>query len=195
MFVKGSLSSRVTRAGLKRALAEDLPVGLFMIAHEEGVSDPHRWRAQGAARPTDGLGQRFAVRARRLEVQDLFALGDHDALGLRGELKRLFSAELLLVRDDKLGLRDVSGSQELLGSLARRSALTVIVPIDARHGGTSCVARSLDQAPALRHGRSSEEAKDEPKLRTSALCALAPRARFLTTGDHLFLLAGLAAGL
>lgn len=56
-----------------------------MIAHEEGVSDTHRWRTQGSARPTDGLGQRFAVRARWLEVQDFFALSDHDALGLRGE--------------------------------------------------------------------------------------------------------------
>ena len=106
-----------------------------MVAHEEGVADLHRWRPEGAAWAADGLGQRLGVRVRGLEVQDFFALGDHDARGLRGELKRLLSAELLLVREDKLRLRDVSGSQELLGSLARRSALAVIVPIDARHGG------------------------------------------------------------
>lgn len=38
--------------------------------------------------------------------------------------------DLDLVRDDEFWLRDVSGSQELLGACTARSALPVVVPID-----------------------------------------------------------------
>ncbi len=65
-------------------------------------------------------------------------------LGIAGEAQSLFFMNLDLVCDDKFRLRDVLGSQELLGACATRSGLAVVIPFDVgRHDVSSFACRPI----------------------------------------------------
>jgi hypothetical protein len=64
------------------------------------------------------------------ELKQFLAFGDPHFVGFSGLFKCLFSIEFDLVGDDMFRLRDVLGSQELLGAGAARSALSVVVPLN-----------------------------------------------------------------
>ena len=71
----------------------------------------------------------------RVEGQHLLALGHDDLRGIREELLQVGLAETLLRGIDRLTDGDVPTLQEGVGTLAARSALAVVVPVDAlRHG-------------------------------------------------------------
>ena len=51
-------------------------------------------------------------------------------LGFSGQTQGFLFVNFDFVRDDKFGLLDVLGSQELLGACTTRSAFSVVVPFD-----------------------------------------------------------------
>ena len=64
------------------------------------------------------------------KLEDLLSLCDPNCFGFVGQCKRFFFVNLDFVGDDVFGLRDFFGSQELLGTGAARSTLSVVVPLD-----------------------------------------------------------------
>ncbi len=123
--------------GAWRRLAEDLFVGLGVEAYEEGVADANSWRTKCAASTEDHPGQRVGVRRGGVEAQQLLTLGDEHSAAFIGQRERFISIELVLGRQGELWLRDILGSQELLGAGTAGSALAVVVPLDVDGHGLS----------------------------------------------------------
>ena len=65
-----------------------------------------------------------------IESEEFFAFGDPHCLRFVCQCQGFFFVNLDFVRDDVFRLRDVFGSQELLGTGAARSTLAVVVPLD-----------------------------------------------------------------
>ena len=86
---------------------------------------------KGAASSKDERGHFLVVGAIcPRELKELLAFCDPNMLGFAGQFERFFFVNLDLVRDDGFGLRNVLWSQELLGTGAARSTLSVVVPFD-----------------------------------------------------------------
>jgi len=119
-------------------LPEDLLVALGVEAHDKDVSSMESGCPQGAASTQHDLGQLVICGAvAQLELEELLPLGDPDLAGLPSLGDGLVPMDLDLVGDDEVGLRDTSGSQELLGSGAAGSGLAVVVPLDVGGHGDS----------------------------------------------------------
>ena len=102
-----------------------------MKTHDEGIADAKCRCPEGAAAPQNYLGDLIVcIAIRPVELEELFALRDPHLFGIMGQIQCFLSMDLDLVGDDEIGLRDVSGSQELLGTGATRSALSVVIPLD-----------------------------------------------------------------
>ena len=117
--------------GCSVLLTEQFCIALGVEAYDEGVTGSKCGRSQRAAAAQNGRRECVVGGAlAQVEFQQPLALRDPDLLGLAGMGEGLLTGNLHLVGDDELGLGDVLGSQELLGALAARSRLAVVVPGD-----------------------------------------------------------------
>ena len=88
-------------------------------------------RPEGAAAAKNRGGQIVVADvSAQVKANDLSTLRGQDVTRLAGEGDGLCAGELDAVGDDKLGLVNVSWSQELLGACAALSGLAVVVPLD-----------------------------------------------------------------
>ena len=86
-------------------------------------------------------------------MDQLLSLGDPDCLRFSSETQGFFSVDLHLVRDHKFRLGDGLGSQELLGTGAARSTLSVVIPLDIGGHIGSKLMRRLSCERSLAHPR------------------------------------------
>lgn len=116
-----------------------------MEADDKDISDAKGRRPERAAAAEYQLGDLgIGGLASHVELDELLALGDPQLTCAAGLAEGLFFVQLDLVGQDELRLLDVLGSQELLGTGAARSALSVIIPVDIDgHTNPSCCPGAL----------------------------------------------------
>ena len=86
---------------------------------------------QGPASTEDEGGDLVVARfGRWIKLDQLLSLRDPDSVRFSSETQGFLPVDLHLVRDHKFRLGDGLGSQELLGTGAARSTLSVVVPFD-----------------------------------------------------------------
>jgi hypothetical protein len=126
------ISARGAATPRARGSGERLFVEVSVEADEEEVSAADRRRTQLSGRSEENAEQLLVARV-SAELGDPLALGDPDAGGLAGDLQGPFTVEADLVGDGGLGDRRTVVRKKLLRSLAGRSTLAVVVPVDGLH--------------------------------------------------------------
>ncbi len=111
--------------------AEERTIGLFTKAHHKDFA---RAKSRCTKRPTSAqnhLGE-FIIGARvfRIKPKPFSALSDPDLLGSPGVFQGFISVELDLGGQNKGGLLNIPGSQELLGAFTARSRFAVVIPFN-----------------------------------------------------------------
>ena len=115
------------------ALQQHLGVGILVEANEHGLPRAKAGRAEVAGGADHGIDRRGGRPPRRLPLVALLALGDDDSGGGLCQSGSILAAELA-AGGNGLPRLDSVGVQELGRSPAGRSALAVVVPVDAlRH--------------------------------------------------------------
>ena len=109
-----------------------------MEPDQPGPTDAERGCAEIAGRAEHGLLQhgRIGRVLFQIEGDQLLALGDDDGRGVGEQGREVTGREALLAGIDRLTDGDVPTLEEGVGTLAARSALAVVSPVDALgHGG------------------------------------------------------------
>jgi hypothetical protein len=110
-----------------------LLVGLFAETHEPGLAHAQRRRAEVAGGAEHVLDQLSAIVLALLQVEDqlLLAASGDDLVRSFEELVEVSLAEALFLGVDRLTDGDGAALEEGVRALAARSALAVVVPVDA----------------------------------------------------------------
>ena len=145
-----------------------------MEADEEDLAALDRRSTEGAAPAENGCGKLVVGGLCKVEAEKLAPLGHKGRPAPTGKLEGFVAVEFFLVRQNEIRLLYVQWLQELLGTLAGRSAPAVVVPVDGRHGfapmfrdtitylDSQCPTwKQRKQSRANRHQENSAAAKRE----------------------------------
>ncbi len=115
---------------------KERPVGLFTKAHHKDFARAKSRCTKSPTSTQNHLGELIiGPWVFRIKPKPFTALRDPNLLGRSGLLQGFVSVEFDLGGQNKGGLLNISGSQELLGAFTARSRFSVVIPFDlASHG-------------------------------------------------------------